>query len=180
MGLNADGTFGVNPPALQSGLGPPLRDLSDVPRPNEHLQVYPWWDRQLASSQDIFQKVQGVSLAANSTVIPAASIITLSAGFVAVIRQVTCFIDLPTTNLNVDFALLINGSPVAGLDKLGSFPRNAANISEPFDIIYRAPQNCQVSIRITNNNAFTWTVGASYSGWQTPWSDILRMGISDY
>lgn len=102
------------------------------------------------------------------TIKPAGLVTQLNAGYVAVVRFVQIFVDAPTTTLDVDWILLVNDAPVPGWDRLGSFPRNATNLSITFDGTVRVPASASISIAIRNNEATARTVGASYGGWQTP------------
>lgn len=144
---------------------PPSRDP-----PPSTVQLFPWWERPLPGSQDFFVKLNSVALGAGpaTTIKPATLITNLQPGYVAVIRFVQIFVDAPTTTLDVDWILLINDGPVPGWDRLGSFPRNATNLSLTFDGVVRVSQSATISIAIRNNEATARTVGAAYGGWQTP------------
>jgi hypothetical protein len=148
--------------------------------PEKAVQLFPWWERPLAGSQDIDVRLNTAALGAGPgiTITPAGLFTQLQPGYVAVVRFVTLFVDAPTTTLDVDWILLINGGPVQGWDKMGSFPRSATNLSITKEGFVRVPAGGSIGIAIRNNEATARTVGAEYGGWQTPQTAIdLAFGV---
>jgi hypothetical protein len=141
------------------------------------ISYSPPWIQRIASAQDYFLQADGVALGAGPalTVTPAALTYVLPRGWRGQVSGVTIFIDAPTTSLDVNFTLLYNGVPVPGFTNLRSFPRAATNLSIDFSGPTLVPVGSTISMNITNNNASTWTVGASVTGWIWPVADEQRL-----
>jgi hypothetical protein len=159
--------------------GAPQNEAKQGP-PDKAIQLFPWWERPLAGSQDIDVRLNTAALAVGPGLVikPAGLLTQLQPGYVAVVRFFTLFVDAPTTTLDVDWILLINDAPVPGWDKMGSFPRNATNLSITKEGVVRVPAGSSISVAIRNNEATARVVGAEYGGWQTPQTAIdLAFGV---
>lgn len=153
---------------VQNVPGAPARP-GERPAPLPSLQLFPPWLYPIDSATDFQPRADDEALVAGATIQPASLVTKLNSGYAGVVRFVTIFINLPTTDLDVSFALTINNGPVPGWDNMRSFPRNANNISLTFEGVVQVPQNATIGITIVEHSGlFPWTVGASYGGWAWP------------
>lgn len=143
----------------------------------QQISYSPPWIQRILSSQDYFLQADGVALGAgpNLSVTPASLRYVLPQGYRGNVAGVTIFVDAPTTSLDVNFTLRFNGAPVPGFTNLRSFPRAATNLSIDFSGPIVVPVGTIIDMIITNNNASTWTVGASITGWVWPLADEQRL-----
>lgn len=82
-----------------------------------------------------------------------------------VVRLMTIFVDAPTTAIDVNWTLRINGAPVPGWT-VTTFPRNANNLSIDTEGVVRLPAGALVDVLIENRAATgPWTVGVQIGGW---------------
>lgn len=161
------------------GSGRPTQ--ADISPPSR--QIFPPWLYPMPQGNDFFVTTIGGAksavLAAGIGATLRTDVFTLPGESAGVVRFVSIFVNAPTLLIDVNWILLINGSPVPGWN-LTTYPRVAQNLSIDFEGVIRVPVGADISILIQNNAASgPWTVGAQFSGWY--WSkrsaDELYGGI---
>jgi hypothetical protein len=134
--------------------------------PARTLAISPADEYPIPGAEFFYENSSSIALAAAAGTVVDGPSLQLKPGQVAVVRSVVIFIDAPTLLTNVTFALLINGSPVPGMDRLREFPRAANNVSKEFDRAIRIPNGSLISMTATNVDAAgPWTVGMEFGGW---------------
>ncbi len=155
----ADATPGPYGAPTPEGMGSPERgtQVSPVQFPPE---VYPPPDAAYFSGDG---NATGVTSAAN-VLVAAENIPTQT---VAVIREFTINVNDMLTSTDIRWRLRQNNSPISGWDKT-LFPRIAASVGGNFPpelTMVRIIDGGLIDVEIQVNDAGTYQVGASYSGW---------------
>ena len=138
--------------------------------------VYPPWVFKLPMSQDFNVNRFDLALAGVAGAFVTPVEFQMPSTFVGYLQIFGIFILTPLATQDVTFSLLINGGPVQGWDNI-KFPPGAANfvVQNFSDLQVRIPDSARVSVRVTNNNANAWTVGAKIAGWYHPQSEEARI-----
>jgi hypothetical protein len=163
----------ATPPGRRGGVaGPAGAPISprNLPAPAPVAAIPPYWLEKPRVGVDAYFRATGALAAVAGAAIEfGAGQFVLPATNWGVVSFVTIFVDAPALNINVTWALLVNGAPVPGWDQLGTFPRVAANLSIVYPGTVHLPLGARVTVRVTNNAATgPWTVGAETSGWHWP------------
>lgn len=149
------------------------------------LQVAPWWQQPLPSSQFVY----GDSLQATGTVqvVPNGGIITVLAGtafqvpssFKAVITNVTLLVQSSTPTDNFFFTFRRNQGPIEGLRQLRTFPIAGNGTVRPFNgYVVRLDSGDLFDCTVTNSGPAAVSVSVSYLGWIAAQSEIERFQSS--
>lgn len=143
------------------------------------VSLTPWWEERPPFATDFLaiEKAEMLAAAAGTIIELPGTVFTLPAGdFIAVIKAVTIFIDAPALTTDVNWQVQINDGPVAGWDRLSTFPRVATNLSIDFGGTIFVPQGARIRM-VAINLAATgpWTVGGQLTGWYLSKADIDRV-----
>lgn len=90
---------------------------------------------------------------------------------VGIIRGFSIFITNMLTSTDVEYTLLVNGSPAGGYGSIKMFPRASAFVGNSFDTFIRVPDGATIGVTVKQNDgaaAGSYVFGAAISGWYWP------------
>jgi len=139
-------------------------NVGDAGGAGSFLELAPWIEPP-RGSVPLFLSGFAATVGVNNEQFPANCQQTMKGNQMGVIKGFTLFITSMLAATDVRWSLLVNGSPVNGLNPVTILPRVVTSISRPLSTLVFVPPLATVSVRILNVDGGSYNVGADLEGW---------------